>query len=81
MMKLKEEDMALNVQQDNVSRHAEALQKRERNMNSSYWKLLATNKTRSFATKVWSTKSISYFKIVQLVLNANFLDFILVFIF
>lgn len=30
MMKLKEEDMALNVQQDNVSRHAEALQKRER---------------------------------------------------
>lgn len=30
MMKLKEEDMALNVQQDNVSRHAEALQKRGR---------------------------------------------------
>lgn len=30
MMKLKEEDMALNVQQDNVSRHAEALQKKER---------------------------------------------------
>lgn len=30
MMKLKEEDMALNVQQDNVSRHAEALQKREK---------------------------------------------------
>lgn len=30
MMKLKEEDMALNVQQDNVSRRAEALQKRGR---------------------------------------------------
>lgn len=30
MMKLKEEDMALNVQQDNVSRHVEALQKRAR---------------------------------------------------
>lgn len=28
MMKLKEEDMALNVQQDNVSRLAEALQKK-----------------------------------------------------
>lgn len=27
MMKLKEEDMALNVQQDNVSRLVEALQK------------------------------------------------------
>lgn len=30
MMKLKEEDMALNVQQDNVSRPAEVLQKRRR---------------------------------------------------
>lgn len=30
MMKLKEEDMALNIQQDNVSRHAEALRKKER---------------------------------------------------
>lgn len=55
--------------------------KKERgNINSSYWKLLATNKNRSFATKVWSTKSVSYFKIVWLVLNANIVDFILVFI-
>lgn len=47
---------------------------------NSYWKLLATNKNRSFAAKVWSTKSISYFKTVWLVLNANIVDFIVVFI-
>lgn len=42
MMKLKEEDMALNVQQDNVSRPAEVLQKRRREYE--FFLLIKTNR-------------------------------------
>ena len=69
MMKLKEEDMALNVQQDNVSRRAEALQERWREYKFFLLETDSNKKTpEALLPRCGVLNLVSYFKVISLVL-------------